>query len=275
MSSDNLATALLAARRAGELLQAARPLFSEAAVKESIHSVVTPYDLAAQDVAVRSICERSPGAPIVSEELEPSTDSLVAPYWVIDPLDGTSYFIRGLQTFSVSIAYVTAAGVSVGVVFCPATNEMFHAERGGGAFCNGQPIHVSEISVASEAVLSVGHRFIRQLESRPDGVKAVKSVRSIRAGGSCAQELAYLAAGRIDAVITLAQSVWDYAAGMLLVLEACGKLSDRRDMPPLVLNVPPKSQDIIASNGRLHAWCLEHTRDAVKATRGPRRPPSP
>jgi myo-inositol-1(or 4)-monophosphatase len=93
-------------------------------------------------------------------------------------------------------------------------------------------------------------------------LELIRAVRSIRAGGSCAQELAYLASGRIDVVFAPAQSAWDFAAGVLLLEEAGGTVSDARGLALRPASVQPKGQDVVASNGLLHSWILEGLAEA-------------
>lgn len=252
--------AVSAARRAGEYLRGvARTASAGERIKESLHSIVTAHDIEAQKIIVTALREGDGEATIISEEMpEQDRGASDPPYWIVDPIDGTSYFARGLQGYSVSIALVDRQGLAVGVVHCPATNELFLAERGQGAFLNGDRITVSGITDPRRALLTFSHRFLREITSCPGRLEMVRSVRSIRGGGSCAQELAYLASGRIDGVIALAQSPWDYAAGMLLVTEAGGEISDAGGRRPDLMNVSAKSQDIVATNGSLHPWCLKH-----------------
>ena len=246
-----------AAKRAGDYLRGApRSESGNEEVKESWHSIVTAQDIEAQKLIVTALLEEDPRARIVSEEMAEHAHP-AGPFWLVDPIDGPSYFVRGLPSYSISIAFVDDRGVAVGVVHCPAANELFHAERGGGAFLDGRRIRASQIEDPKKALFTFSHRFLREIAPWPGRQEMVRTVRSIRAGGSCAQELAYLANGQIDGVIALSQSPWDYAAGMLLVAEAGGKISDVAGRRPDVTGVAAKSQDIVATNGLLHRWCLE------------------
>lgn len=246
-----------AARKAGDYLLGVPP--SEPGneeIKESWHSIVTKEDVEAQKIIVTTLQEEDPHARILSEEMT-APAGFSAPFWVVDPLDGTSYFVRGLASYSIAIAFVDDRGVAAGVVYCPATDELFHAERGTGAFLNGSRIRVSRIEDPRTALVAFSHRFLREITPWPGRLEMVQTVRSIRAGGSCAQELAYLASGRIDGAIALAQSPWDYAAGLLLVSEAGGEISDLAGARSIVIGADATNQDVVATNGRLHPWCLE------------------
>ena len=253
----DIEVAMSAARKAGEYLRGVpHPEPGNEKVKESRHSIVTQEDLEAQKIIVTTLREADPHARILSEE-KIAHEYLSAPFWVVDPIDGTSYFVRGLPSYSISIAFVDDRGVAAGVVHCPATNELFHAERGRGAFLNGNRISVSRIDDPKKALFTFSHRFLREITSWPGRLDMVRSVRSIRAGGSCAQDLAYLANGNIDGITALSQSAWDYAAGMLLVTEAGGEVTDLAGRKLNVTGDGAKSQDLVATNSRLHAWCLE------------------
>lgn len=256
MSADILDTAILAARRAGEYLKNAPKISLQEQTKESSHSIVTVHDLEVERIIIETIRESDTDARVLSEEMEDRGAGISRPFWVIDPLDGTSYFVRGLGSYSVSIGFVDDQGVRVGVVFCPATDEMFEAERGAGAYLNGDRIRVSDIADPREALFTFSHRFLRESWKFKGRLEMVKTVRSIRGGGSCAQELAYLAAGRIDAFIALSQSLWDYAAGLRILEEAGGRISNLTGRAPSLEYVEAKSEDIVATNGLLHTWCL-------------------
>jgi len=260
MSAHILQTAISAARKAGEHLKKSPKVPLRERTKESSHSIVTAHDEYAQKIIMDEIRKNDPDARILSEEAEGQTPDISPPFWVIDPLDGTSYFVRGLGSYSVAIGFVDDNGVRVGVVFCPATDEMFQAERGAGAYLNGERIRVSCIADPREALFTFSHRFLRESAKSERRLEIVRTVRSVRGGGSCAQELAYLAAGRIDALIALSQGLWDYAAGSLILEEAGGRISNLTGAAPTLKYVGPKNEDILATNGLLHEWCLDRVR---------------
>lgn len=203
------------ALEAGNILLSKFGQSHQISTKESIHSVVTPVDLMVEESILTAINQNFPEHSILSEEsgfLDKHSDYL----WVIDPLDGSSYYSRGLETYAVSIALYLNKTPVIGVVYCPARNEMFYADRNEGAFMNGANITCSSTTLLKDAIGSFGHRYIRLEEYDKSSKAILQSVRSVRAGGSCAMELCYLASGRIDLVLTVNQSFWDYAAGMFI-----------------------------------------------------------
>lgn len=187
--------------------------------KESNHSIVTKIDIETERIIVNLIKDNYSNHNLLSEELG-WTDNNSIYTWIIDPLDGSSYYSRAIDTFSVSIALFCNMEPLLGVVYCPVANELFYSEKGKGAFLNGDLIRCSEISLLRDSIGSFGHRYLRLDIYEPISKVLLESVRSLRAGGSCAMELCYLACGRIDILVAVNQSIWDYAAGMLIVRES-------------------------------------------------------
>ncbi len=186
----------------------------------------TEVDLAAERQIVAAIQERFPDHGILTEEvLSQNTD---APFlWVIDPIDGTMNYISGLPFFSVSVALLHHGRPLVGVVVDPYHNEVFHAVRDQGAFCNQEPIHVSQQQELSQCSLGT------ELHHSPHNVRHpvlqpgfTGSVGNVRMLGSTCLGLAYAACGRLDMAFYLNANPWDIAAGSLLVQEAGGLTVD-------------------------------------------------
>jgi len=178
--------------------------------------------------------------------------------WIVDPLDGTTNFLMGIPIFAVNIALEQAGKVIAGVTYNPMLGELFWAERGKGAYLNGERIHVSQRSELADAVLAVGipfqgkprrEYFIREME------RLTSRVAGIRRLGAGAVDLAYVAAGRFDAYWEQSVSVWDIAAGVVLVEEAGGIISDTAGNP-LAL----RSGTVLGANPRIHADLIEALR---------------
>lgn len=243
--------AQLAAQKAGDYLLGNFGKNLDYKVKESQHSIVTQYDLGAEEIIVKEIKKHFPSHSILSEEkgFEYFDSEFV---WVIDPLDGSSYYARGIPTFSVSIALINSGEIVCGVIYCPAQNELFTAEKGMGAFLNGIPVKVSATDTLNQSVFSAGHRYLRLEVYDREMRRLLQSVRSIRGGGSCAQELCYLACGRIDVILTVNQSFWDYAAGALILEEAGGKITTTTGEELSVVKYMNAKFDLLASNKILH-----------------------
>ena len=170
--------------------------------------------------------------------------------WVADPLDGTTNFVHGHPIFAVSIAVERDREFVAGCIHVPVLRETFHAARGGGAFLDGRPIHVSNTSVLGRALVATGFPY-NQREVVDDLVAKVRAalgaVQGLRRVGAAAVDLAYLAAGRLDGYWEQGLAAWDVAAGQVIVEEAGGRVTDWAGGPH-----DPWTGPILASNGVLH-----------------------
>jgi myo-inositol-1(or 4)-monophosphatase len=180
---------------------------------------------------------------------------------VIDPLDGTTNFARGVPFFCVSIACVQDRQPVLGVVFDPMRDELFTASKSEGAALNGRALNVSQTGSLDKSLLVTG--FPYDIRTNPENnlsQYALFAVRSlgVRRLGSAALDLAYVAAGRFDGFWEYRLSPWDFAAGMLIVLEAGGRVT-RIDGGPDVFREPTS---ILATNGRIHESMLGSLREA-------------
>ena len=171
--------------------------------------------------------------------------------WIVDPLDGTTNFLHGLPHFCISIALERAGEIVAGVVFDPILDELFWAEKGVGAYLNDRRIRVSSRRQLGHALIATGtpygqggarKRYLAQLE------QIMENVADIRRMGAAALDLAYVAAGRFDGYWEYGLSSWDFAAGMLLVREAGGYVSD-----PENGGDPLASGNVLAANDHLHS----------------------
>lgn len=195
--------------------------------EKGLHDLVTEADLALDRFLIDEISRAFPGDGIVTEE---SGGDWAESVWVIDPLDGTQNFARGIGHFAISIAFHHAGQTEIGVVYNPVSGEMFSARRGFGAWCNGEPIAVRPNASPREAVIDAGYS-----SRRPVGDYLTLLVRLTGASygfvqnGSAAMGLAHVASGRIDGYCELFLNSWDVLAGALLVEEAGGWVSDFAD----------------------------------------------
>ncbi|HUJ93873.1 MAG TPA: inositol monophosphatase family protein [Terriglobales bacterium] len=184
--------------------------------------------------------------------------------WYVDPLDGTTNFAHGFPVFCVSMALEHKGSRIAGVVFDPTRNELFSAGQGSGSFLNGQPIHVSRVANLAESLLATGfpshkrHKnpnilFYHQITLRTHGV---------RRAGSAALDLCDVASGRFDGFWEFNLNPWDTAAGVLIVQEAGGTVTDFHGGPFQI-----DSHQTLASNGLLHQALLEEF-DKIFSGRG-------
>jgi myo-inositol-1(or 4)-monophosphatase len=173
--------------------------------------------------------------------------------WYVDPLDGTTNFAHGFPVYNVTLGLEHSGELVAGVVFDPTRNEMFKAERGGGAWLNGSRIQVSRAQMVEDSLVATGFpsrrrhlnvnvHFYYQLAMLSHGV---------RRAGSAAIDLAYVACGRLDAFWEFGLKPWDQAAGLLLVEEAGGTISDMRGAPASL-----DSPNLLVDNGLLHREML-------------------
>jgi myo-inositol-1(or 4)-monophosphatase len=187
---------------------------------------VTKADKEAEDFIIKNLQKSFPGVGICSEEGDPISGK---GSFIIDPLDGTHNFMHGIARFCISIAYEENSEVKAGVVYEPIKDEIFSAEKDGGAFLNGERIKHSGQENLDRALVTVGIPP-SAYERRGGILDALKSlilrVNSIRIFGAAALQLAEVAAGRIDGDMGFALSPWDVAAGWILVEEAGGVITD-------------------------------------------------
>ena len=149
--------------------------------------------------------------------------------WIVDPLDGTTNFLHGIPHFAISIGVEREGEIIAGVVYDPMRDEMFYAEKGFGAFVNDRRLRVSARQQLGDAVIGTGIPY-RERGDHPEYLKLLAQVMATTAGvrrmGAASLDLAYVAAGRFDGFFEIGLSPWDVAAGMLLVREAGGYVSD-------------------------------------------------
>ena len=226
---------------------------------KGLHDYVTDADRAAEAAVLDLLQRRFPDHAFLSEERAPRSGS-AAYRWVVDPLDGTTNFVHGLRSFAVSVAVEDDVGPLAGAIHDPLHDETFHAHRGGGARLNDAPIHCSRPAGLHAALLATGFPF-RDLSRLDAYLRAFerfsRGAAALRRAGSAALDLAYVACGRHDGFWELGLSRWDLAAGVLLVAEAGGRVSDLVGGPGYL-----ESGDVVASSPELHESMLAITREA-------------
>lgn len=253
MDSSFMEVAVEVAVRAGKLL--VRRLGGERKIgyKGSVN-LVTEMDLLSEKMIVREISRRFPGHAFLAEE---GASREGADYrWVIDPLDGTTNYAHRFPVFCVSIALEKEGQVVLGVVYDPTRDELFTARKGKGARLNRRRIRVSPAARLARCLLATGFPYdVREspVNNFDHFINFSFRAHAVRRAGSAALDLCYVAAGRFDGSWEMKLGPWDLAAGMLIVQEAGGRVSDFSGAPIAGLD----GSRVLASNGRIHREMIE------------------
>lgn len=244
------AVAIDAALRAGAQIRAHIHFDKQVRHKGEI-DLVTQVDIESERIITSRIREVFPDHDILAEE---QSDG---PYgagsrarWIIDPLDGTTNFVHSIPHFAVSIALEVKGRLQLGVVYDPNRDELFEATRGRGAHLNGRPIRVTGVESLDKTVLGTGfpydrhtyaHQYLPYLEA------FMVRTQGIRRMGTASLDLAYVACGRLDGFWEFKLKPWDIAAGIVLVEEAGGRVSDRSGAPPALdgRNIVAAREDLL------------------------------
>lgn len=268
---EALDTAIAAARAGGRVLESMRDSMGAIRAKGSAIDFVTEADVAAGAAVVREILSRDPGARFVCEEPE-VYDMLGAipgvigdgDVWVIDPLDGTTSFIHGYPTYSVSVALVRGKDPVAGAVYNAAAGEMNAAAVGLGAHRDGVALHVSRAAHVTDALVATGFPYDRGVPL--DLQMAVLTaflrapIHGMRRDGSAAVDCCHVAGGRVDGFWEYALKPWDMAAGVVICREAGARVTDVAGD-----EWTADSPNILAANPALHAEMLELMRSTTTA----------
>ncbi|HVZ22308.1 MAG TPA: inositol monophosphatase family protein [Vicinamibacterales bacterium] len=264
-----LATATEIVLRAGEIQTTRRASGFQVAKKGAI-DLVTEVDLECERMCRAVLAERFPDHDILAEELSsgPGEPARSRHRWVFDPLDGTTNYAHGLPIFCSSLALQIDGAPEVGAIYDPTRRELFTAERGQGAFLNGQRLEVSRADRLIDSLLVTGFPYdVHAHTAELVGLFGafLGTARAVRRLGSAALDLCYVAAGRFDAFWEQHLKPWDVAAGALVVTEAGGRISGMDGSA-----FDPVAAHLIASNGRIHDEMLGVIRD-FRGGRAPQR----
>ncbi len=221
--------------------------------------MVTNADKEADALIRRLLQESFPDHAIVTEEDEPQKGNEFT--WYVDPIDGTSNYIRGANYFCVSIGLARGSELLLGVVYNPLTSETYTAQKGNGSFLNGKRINVAKTGELGSAVVCCDFGYdnerrkimLRLME------QIILEVKSIRFKGSGALAMCELAQGAVDAYVYPKSSPWDYAAASLIIREAGGKVTDFEGKEWQL-----DSANVVVTNGFIHPIMLEKIRAALK-----------
>ena len=217
------------ALEAGKYMIQERKKFTQDKVEtKGIHDYVSYVDKSIEKMVVEALSDLLPESGFIAEE--GTSDKKGERYnWIIDPLDGTTNYIHGLPPYCISIALQEEQNIVLGLIYEPNLDELFWANKGGGAWLNGKAIHVSATSKLDDALLATGFPYYDYslLKNYMELFEwCMVNTRGVRRLGSAAIDLAYVAAGRMDGFFEYGLKPWDVAAGSLLVSEAGGKVSD-------------------------------------------------
>ncbi len=249
-----------AARQAGAILRVEFDRPKEISYKGEI-DIVTESDKRSEALIVGRLRSEFPDHAIVAEEGGNGAAAGARYCWHVDPLDGTTNFAHGYPCFAVSMGLLECGEPVVATVLNPFSNELFTAVRGEGAFLNGKRIHVSPVENLSESLVCTGFPPKMRRNSANMNLYWEFTLRShgVRRDGSAALDLCSVACGRFEAFWEFGLSSWDTAAGMLLVTEAGGKVTDFAGQP-----YHPGGRELLASNGNIHS----EMKDVIAAAAG-------
>ena len=223
---------------------------SRSIVFKGQRDMVTQVDSAAETLIVEALQSRFPHHAILAEEGGAETGQNSDFRWIIDPLDGTTNFVHGFPIFCVSIGLEYQGEIIAGAIYDPTRDELFSAGKGLGASLNAQEIKVSETTLLGKSLMATGFPYTNNEHfdlNMQAWVGIYGLTQGLRRAGAAAIDLAWVACGRMDAYWEFCIKPWDMAAGMLLVKEAGGKVSD-----PYGNKVAFSEGHILASNGQLH-----------------------
>ena len=256
---DVLTRAVRAARRGAALIRDRSGELDQIRAKQT-NDFVTEVDEAAQDAILDVLLDGPADIGILAEEDDEDAGHDVpvdGTRWIVDPIDGTTNFIQQVQPYAVSIALQDEDEIVVGVVLDVPHDELFTAVAGHGAQLNGDSIQVADTADFGDAFLATGfpYRRFEHTEQYLDVLATIlRTSRSVRRHGSASVDLARLACGRFDGFFETGLSPWDVAAGILLVREAGGRVTDYRDTGGLT---PFFERQVCATNGRVHDTLLD------------------
>jgi len=237
---------------------------------------VSQADLRSEATLKEELNKARPGFAFLMEESGMSGGANWAWRWVVDPLDGTSNFLHGIPQWCISIALERrlpdgATEITAGMIYNPVNDEMFWAEKGGGAFLNERRLRVSGRRELKDALFATGIPFAavsgarRLAFARTLGV-LMPQVAGIRRFGAAALDMAWVAAGRFDGYWELGLKPWDMAAGLLIVREAGGFVTDPAGAESILHEAA--GNDIVAANPHMHARLREVVAEGVSAAEG-------
>lgn len=218
---------------------------------KGLSDYVTEVDTRVQGMLCTALTSLYPDIQFMGEEKDNSGIDFEQPVWILDPVDGTTNLIHRFPGSCISLGLSFHREVQAGIIYNPYHGELFFARRGRGAFLNGAPIHVRDTASLSRSLVSAGtspyhHEFAEAIFRQMQNV--FLRAQDIRRIGSAAIELAYIACGRLDAYFEPLLNPWDFAAGLVILQEAGGRITDYDGASV----TPERAVPILATNGRIH-----------------------
>ncbi len=228
--------------------------------RKGLKNFVSSTDLRVEKILREELELARPGYGFIMEEQGVVEGTDPDHTWIIDPIDGTHNFIHGVPHFAISIALKKRDEIVAAITVDPVKNEIFCAEKGSGAYLNDKRLRVSGRNDITECFMSAPPGFYLNLEKKEKAREIVKQFLSFRHSGASTLDLAYVAAGRLDAAWKVSSHIWDAAGGILMVQEAGGYVTDLTGRE-LTLN---KNMDLLVSNQLIHSTVVKLTKDYYK-----------
>ncbi|CAB1453190.1 unnamed protein product [Pleuronectes platessa] len=268
--------AVAIARKSGELVREALRDDRKVMTKSSSIDLVTKTDQKVEQLIIQSVREKFPSHRFIGEEsvaAGETCDLTDTPTWIIDPIDGTTNFVHAFPFVAVSIGFYVNKQSEFAVVFSCLEDKMFTARRGGGAFCNGEPLQVSDQEDVRQSIIATEFGSNRDVEAVDKIFSSLRNilclpVQGVRSAGTAAINMCLVASGCVEAYYEIGVHVWDVAAASLIVSEAGGVLMDVDGGA-----VDLMSRRIIAANNRTIAENLVKEIESFSPTRDDTPPP--
>ncbi len=253
--TKDLQCAIDTAKNAGKIVKNAFGQEQQEKKKGGKNGIVTEVDVQVEQFIIESLQKHSEYS-ILSEETGKQEGSQEA-QWIIDPIDGTTNFIRNIPLCAISIGLLTPEGFTLGVVYNPITDECYYAEREAGAYRNDHPIAVSTNSDPDRTVVLMDWGYAVESQQTTTKIReALSENHFLRTLGVTALELCWVAAGMADSCVVVGDQIWDYAAGVAIAREAGAVVTDVKDQ-----EVKNESATVIASSPAMHQRILEQLTD--------------
>ena len=211
---------------------------------------VSAADMKAEDILYRELAKARQGYTFLMEERGEVAGDDKTHRWIVDPLDGTTNFLHSIPLFAISVALEREGEIVAGVIYNPASDELYTAEKGKGAFVNDRRLRVASRRVLSDCVVAVGvppRGRIGHKQFLGECGAAMRETAGVRSTGAASLDLAWVASGRFDAYIERGLKPWDIAAGILLVREAGGKVTDSDGGEKMLA-----TGNVLAANNQIH-----------------------